>query len=55
MIAMPVAATAATYAIGTVFVKHFESGGTFLTINMRSMTAQVSDIANQYRASQQAQ
>jgi uncharacterized protein (DUF697 family) len=29
-LAMPVVAGAATYAVGKVFVQHFESGGTFL-------------------------
>jgi len=30
---MPIVAGAATYAIGKVFVRHFASGGTFLTFN----------------------
>ncbi len=29
-VAMPLVAGAATYAVGNVFVQHFESGGTFL-------------------------
>lgn len=33
MITMPVVAGASTYAIGQVFVQHFESGGTFLTFD----------------------
>lgn len=31
MLAVPVTAGAATYAIGRLFVQHYESGGTFLT------------------------
>ncbi|MBF0210010.1 MAG: DUF697 domain-containing protein [Desulfamplus sp.] len=30
-VSMPVIAGAATYAVGQVFIQHFESGGTFLT------------------------
>jgi uncharacterized protein (DUF697 family) len=33
VLAMPVLASATTYAIGKVFVQHFESGGTFLNFN----------------------
>jgi len=32
-LAVPAAATAATYALGKVFIQHFESGGTFLDFN----------------------
>jgi uncharacterized protein (DUF697 family) len=32
-LAVPAAATAATYALGRVFIQHFESGGTFLDFN----------------------
>lgn len=32
-VAMPVLAGATTYAVGKVFIQHFESGGTFLTFN----------------------
>ncbi|MBF0230248.1 MAG: DUF697 domain-containing protein [Desulfamplus sp.] len=32
-ISMPVIAGASTYAIGKVFIQHFESGGTFLTFD----------------------
>ncbi|MBF0100329.1 MAG: DUF697 domain-containing protein [Desulfobacterales bacterium] len=32
-IAMPILSGASTYAVGKVFIRHFESGGTFLTFN----------------------
>ncbi len=32
VLSMPIYSGAATYAIGKVFVQHFESGGTFLTL-----------------------
>ena len=34
---MPVLAGAATYAVGKVFIQHFESGGTFLNFNPESV------------------
>ena len=49
MITMPVAAAAATYAVGVVFIKHFESGGTFLSVDISKMTAQVKKSADEYR------
>jgi uncharacterized protein (DUF697 family) len=33
VLAMPALAGASTYAVGKVFVQHFESGGTFLTFD----------------------
>jgi len=33
MITMPAFAAASTYAVGRIFVEHFESGGSFLTFN----------------------
>ena len=33
MLTLPVAAGAATYALGKVFIQHFASGGTFLTFD----------------------
>jgi len=33
MLAEPAVAAAATYALGKVFIQHFESGGTFLDFN----------------------
>lgn len=35
--ALPVIAGATTYAIGKVFIKHFDSGGTFMTFNAEKM------------------
>lgn len=37
MLAMPAIAGAFTYALGKVFVKHFESGGTFLDFDVEKM------------------
>jgi hypothetical protein len=34
---MPVVAGGATYAIGKVFIQHFESGGTFLTFDPKAV------------------
>ena len=38
-IAMPVLAGGCTYAIGQVFVRHYESGGTLLTFNVKEFQA----------------
>ena len=32
VVSMPIIASASTYAIGKVFIRHYESGGTFLTL-----------------------
>ncbi len=39
LIAMPAAGGAATYAVGKVFIQHFESGGTFLTFDPEKVRA----------------
>jgi len=39
VITMPVVAGASTYAIGKVFIRHFASGGTFLTFNPEKVKA----------------
>ncbi|MCJ8274383.1 MAG: hypothetical protein MJK04_33920, partial [Psychrosphaera sp.] len=44
---------ASTYAVGTVFVKHFESGGSLLSIDMSSMTTQVKSVATKYKKDKQ--
>ncbi len=36
-VSMPVISGAATYAIGKVFIQHFESGGTFLTFDPKAV------------------
>jgi uncharacterized protein (DUF697 family) len=36
-ISVPLLAGATTYAVGTVFIQHFESGGTFLDFNPEEM------------------
>jgi uncharacterized protein (DUF697 family) len=46
---MPTACAATTYAIGNVFIKHFESGGTFLDIDLGLMKSQVKELAEKYR------
>ncbi|HEY5210756.1 MAG TPA: DUF697 domain-containing protein [Stellaceae bacterium] len=40
MIAEPAIAAAATYALGKVFIQHFESGGTLLDFNIRTQRHQ---------------
>jgi uncharacterized protein (DUF697 family) len=42
-----VSAGAITWAIGKVFVKHFESGGTFLTFDTEKMKAYFADMYKQ--------
>ncbi len=49
MIVMPAACAAATYALGIVFIKHFESGGSFLDIDLGLMKSQVREVADKYR------
>lgn len=39
MITLPALAAATTYAVGQVFLQHFESGGTLLTFNAKNMRA----------------
>jgi uncharacterized protein (DUF697 family) len=39
VITMPAFATAATYAVGKVFIQHFESGGTFLDLDPAEVRA----------------
>jgi uncharacterized protein (DUF697 family) len=46
---VPAASAAATYAVGTVFVKHFVSGGTFLNINLSFMSQKTKEISDKYR------
>lgn len=36
-VTLPLVAGASTYAIGKVFIQHFESGGTFLTFDPKSV------------------
>jgi uncharacterized protein (DUF697 family) len=38
-VTLPLAAGASTYAVGKVFIQHFESGGTFLTFDPKSVRA----------------
>jgi uncharacterized protein (DUF697 family) len=38
-VTLPLAAGASTYAIGKVFIQHFESGGTFLTFDPKAVRA----------------
>ncbi len=40
---LPVTSAAATYAVGTIFIKHFASGGSFLTIDLSSMKSQMKE------------
>lgn len=36
-VSLPLAAGASTYAVGKVFIQHFESGGTFLTFDPKAV------------------
>jgi len=38
-VTLPLIAGASTYAVGKVFIQHFESGGTFLTFDPKSVRA----------------
>lgn len=38
-VTMPITSGASTYALGKVFIQHFESGGTFLNFNPRAVKA----------------
>jgi len=38
-VTLPLAAGASTYAVGKVFIQHFESGGTFLTFDPKTVRA----------------
>ncbi|MCX6120889.1 MAG: DUF697 domain-containing protein [Ignavibacteriales bacterium] len=49
-LAMPIYSGAITWAIGKVFVKHFESGGTFLTFDVEKMKVYFSDMYKQGKA-----
>lgn len=45
MVTMPVAAGAANYAIGRLFLEHFEGGGTLLDIDVAKMCARYAETA----------
>ncbi len=44
VLTLPATAGAITYAIGKIFVMHFETGGTFLTFNAKKMNEYFSDL-----------
>jgi uncharacterized protein (DUF697 family) len=48
--AMPALASALTFAIGRVFVQHFESGGTFLTFDPEGAQAKVQEAMDEAEA-----
>jgi uncharacterized protein (DUF697 family) len=47
---MPIASGALTWAIGKAFVKHFESGGNFLTFDVNNAKTYFSDMYKQGKA-----
>lgn len=49
-VAMPALASALTFAIGRVFVQHFDSGGTFLTIDPQAAQAKVQQAMDEAEA-----
>lgn len=50
LVAVPITAGASTYAVGKVFVMHFESGGTLLSFDPKKMKTFFSDF---YKAGEQ--
>jgi uncharacterized protein (DUF697 family) len=50
MATMPLASAAATYAVGSTFIGHFEGGGTLLSINLKDMKKNVTEKAKQYKS-----
>ena len=47
---MPVASGAFTYAIGKVFIQHFESGGTFLSLDASSAKSYFQEMVKEGKA-----
>ncbi|MCP4693527.1 MAG: DUF697 domain-containing protein [Desulfobacterales bacterium] len=50
VLAMPAAAGATTYALGKVFIQHFESGGTFLTFDPDKVKAYYAEMLKEGEA-----
>lgn len=48
--ALPVLAGASTYAVGKVFIQHFESGGTFLTFDPEKVKAYFAKVQEEGKA-----
>ena len=46
---MPTLSSAATYAMGAAFVKHFESGGTFLHVDTSALGKQVNNLTEKFK------
>jgi len=49
MLALPAIAVAATYALGKVFIQHFESGGTLLDLDPEKVRAYYQEQYNTHR------
>ena len=47
IVTTPIFATSATYAIGKLFVQHFESGGTFLTFDPDKVRGHYAELFNE--------
>lgn len=50
VLSMPVVAGASTYAVGQVFIKHFASGGTFLTFDTEWAKSYYNEMFNKGKA-----
>ncbi|MBE0367744.1 DUF697 domain-containing protein [Pseudoalteromonas sp. MMG013] len=46
---MPVVSAASSHAVGTTFIRHFETGGTLIDLNLNSIKGDISEIAAKYR------
>ncbi len=49
-LALPIMAGASTYALGKVFIQHFESGGTFLTFDPKAVKEHFAHLHEEGRA-----
>lgn len=46
---MPTLSAASTYAVGNIFIKHFESGGDFLSLNIDAAKEEAETLITKYR------
>ncbi len=46
---MPTLSAASTYAVGNIFIKHFESGGDFLSLNIDEAKEEAEALITKYR------
>lgn len=46
---MPLISAGATYAVGSVFIRHFESGGTLLDLDVEAMKTEVKTVSDKFK------